>query len=208
MTPAAPSWRDRRRSWRASPFTAFDVETTGLDPARDDVISFGAVPVEDGQIVMAGSAYELVRPRRSPSPTSVVVHGLRTQDLLDAPELDVTRRRLTELLAGRFLLTWYGSVENAFLSKLFGGHPRARWWARRNVDVRGLAIESGLGSDGSLGLSAVAARLGVPVEDPHHALDDALVTAQLFLMLATRRSEDRGSVRSLLRGGRTRSRGR
>jgi DNA polymerase III epsilon subunit-like protein len=27
---------------------------------------------------------------------------------------------------------------------------------------------------------------GVPVADPHHALDDALVTAQLFLVLAAR----------------------
>jgi DNA polymerase-3 subunit epsilon len=207
MTPAAPPWRDRRRSWRTARFTAFDVETTGLDPARDDVISFGAVPIQGGQIVMAGSAYELVRPRVSPSPTSVVVHGLRTQDLLEAPGLDATRRRLTELLSGRFLLTWYGSVENAFLAKLFGGGPRARAWARRNVDVRGLAIEAGLGSGGPLSLSAVAGRLSVPVGDPHHAFDDALVTAQLFLVLASRRADGRSSVRSLLRRGRTRSTG-
>jgi DNA polymerase-3 subunit epsilon len=32
-------------------------------------------------------------------------------------------------------------------------------------------------------LSDVARHWGVPVERPHHALDDALTTAQLFLVL-------------------------
>jgi DNA polymerase III epsilon subunit-like protein len=35
-------------------------------------------------------------------------------------------------------------------------------------------------------LAAVAERNGVPVASPHHALDDALVTAQLFLVVAAR----------------------
>lgn len=42
-------------------------------------------------------------------------------------------------------------------------------------------------------LSSVALR--VPVVNPHEALDDALVTAQLFLVLATK-LEARGSVRT------------
>ena len=35
-------------------------------------------------------------------------------------------------------------------------------------------------------LEQAADRLGVPVASPHHALDDALVTAQLFLVVASR----------------------
>ena len=35
-------------------------------------------------------------------------------------------------------------------------------------------------------LTQTAERFGVPVSDPHDALDDALVTAQLFLVLAGR----------------------
>jgi DNA polymerase-3 subunit epsilon len=54
------------------------------------------------------------------------------------------------------------------------------------VDVRPLArlvpepVPAGL-PNGTL--SAVARRFGVPVDRPHHALDDAMTTAQLFLVL-------------------------
>ena len=44
-------------------------------------------------------------------------------------------------------------------------------------------------------LSATAERYGVPVASPHEALDDALVTAQLFLVLATK-LEERGYAKS------------
>jgi len=49
-------------------------------------------------------------------------------------------------------------------------------------------------------LSSVAEGLGVPVASPHHALDDALVTAQVFLIAASR-LEARGvrTVRELQR---------
>jgi DNA polymerase-3 subunit epsilon len=42
------------------------------------------------------------------------------------------------------------------------------------------------GSDVTLTLEGCADRYGVPVASPHHALDDALVTAQLFLVVATK----------------------
>jgi DNA polymerase III epsilon subunit-like protein len=44
-------------------------------------------------------------------------------------------------------------------------------------------------------LSAVAEGLGVPVASPHHALDDALVTAQVFQIAATRL--EAGGVKSM-----------
>jgi DNA polymerase III epsilon subunit-like protein len=44
-------------------------------------------------------------------------------------------------------------------------------------------------------LSATAERYGVPAENPHVALDDALVTAELFLVLATK-LEERGFGRT------------
>jgi len=200
----APARSARRRPWREASYVALDFETTGLDPERDDVISFGAVRIDRGRIRLADSSYALVKPQIAPSPRSVVVHGIRHQDLATAGEAGEARRRLAEALRGRFLVTWYGTVENAFLAKLFGGRPSKRSWRRRNVDVRGLAIAQGLGASGSLSLSAAAERLGVPVDDPHHAFDDALVTAELFLVLASRStSNGRESVGRLIRMGRT-----
>jgi DNA polymerase-3 subunit epsilon len=112
---------------------------------------------------------------------------------------EAAREELRGALGGRFLLTWYADVEVAFLRRTFGGRPRA--WARRTVDVRRLAVElEGADPRTRFGLSACAGRYGVPVASPHEALDDALVTAQLFLVLASKlEARGFGTVRSYLR---------
>jgi DNA polymerase III epsilon subunit-like protein len=57
---------------------------------------------------------------------------------------------------------------------------------RRAVDVRRLVAELEGEAHGPLTLAACAERYEIPVADPHHALDDALVTAQLFLVTAAK----------------------
>ena len=93
---------------------------------------------------------------------------------------------LRDSIRGRHLLVWFADVEVHFLSAIFGTSARA--WRRRTIDVRNLAIEAdgaprSARRDFGYGLSWAAGRLGVPVASPHDALDDALVTAQAFLVL-------------------------
>lgn len=189
----------RRAHWRRAPFTALDFETTGLDYERDAIVSFGAVPVRDGRVVVGGSVHQLVSSAVPSSPASMKVHRIVPRDLDLAPALDEASASLGAALEGRFLLTWYADVELAFLRRTFGGRPRS--WASRTVDVRLLAVElERADPETRFGLSATAERYGVPVARPHEALDDALVTAQLFLVLATKlEARGFGSVRSFLR---------
>jgi DNA polymerase-3 subunit epsilon len=183
--PRAPEHRLRRAPWRTVELVALDFEATGLDFERDTIISFGAVPIRDGRIDIGARVYEPVQPGEvQPSRESVVVHGLRPLDLVDAPSLESAKAALFDAISGRFLVTWWAPVETAFLQKLFGG--RTRSWLRRAVDVRDVLIAQEGRSAGSLTLTQAAEAHGVPVDDPHQALDDALVTAELFLVLAAR----------------------
>jgi DNA polymerase-3 subunit epsilon len=190
--PARPPWASRRFHWSKVGFAALDFETTGLD-VNDTVISFGVVPVKDGRIALANSVYRTVSMASELSAQSIVVHGLLPSDLADSPPMQEVRPILRDALDGRFLLTWAAEVEAAVLAQLFGGKP-ARW-LRRSVDVLGLAIlvdrlEGREPERGDYALSAAAERSGVPVEQPHHAFDDALTTAQLFLILANKLSHE------------------
>jgi DNA polymerase-3 subunit epsilon len=139
--------------------------------------------------VLADAVHQLVRPHVPPSPRSQTIHELRPQDLAASPRIAEARDLLGRALARRFLLVWFADVELNFLSAIFGGSRSA--WRRRTIDVRNLAIEAD-GASRSLrkqpgyGLSWAAERLGVPVASPHDALDDALVTAQAFLVLTGR----------------------
>ena len=191
MRVAGPSRLDQRRPWRDVEFVSLDFEATGLDFTRDVIVSFGVVPVRDGRVVLADARHQLVDPDIPPSVSSQKIHELRPQDLAGAPRLDQARLALREAIRGRYLLVWYADVEVNFLSAIFG-RSVARW-RRRTIDVRNLAIEadgapSSARTDHGYALTSTAGRLGVPVANPHDALDDALVTAQAFLVLAARLS--------------------
>jgi DNA polymerase-3 subunit epsilon len=181
--------RLRRRStpWREASFAVLDFELTGLDLRRDHVLSLGLVPVERGRARLASSLYLVVRPPVPVSPESIRVHGITPGELADAPALDDVADRLLSALEGRLLVAHAAGIELAFLERLYEGTGRRP--PRRAIDVIDLAAElvarRGEPPLESPRLAYLAGRFGVPVTRTHHAFDDALVTAELFLVLAT-----------------------
>ena len=205
QAPSPPRRHLERRSWRLVDLVSLDFEATGLDLQRDRIISFGVVPIRNARIDVGDAVYQIVDPGKvPPSPESIVVHGLRPMDLAGAPSIEVARRTLRDALDGRFLVTWWAPVEAAFLDRIFGGGLHS-WW-RRAIDVRELLIVLEGRSAAELTLSQAAEIFGVPVASPHNALDDALVTAQLFLVVAAKLPKRILSVRELQRLGARRRR--
>jgi len=195
--PARPPAHHRAQPWSSAELVALDFEATGLDLSRDTIISFGTVPIRHGRIDVGDSRYQLVDPGDVElSPGAITVHGLRPVDLADAPSIDAAREALAEAIEGKFIVVWFAEVESAFLSKLFGGSGRS--WRKRIVDTRDMLAQVEPGR--MYTLSEVAERYEVPVASPHHALDDALVTAQLFLVLAARlEAQGRRTIRQFQR---------
>jgi DNA polymerase-3 subunit epsilon len=187
--PGAPPAASRRRPWREEGLVALDFETTGLDLEADSVISWGTAPVVDGGIELRDATYRLVAPGRPPGPDSIRVHELRPVDLSSAPPLSEAAPDLRAALDGRFVLAWAAGIELAFLRRMFGGSKRS--WKRRMIDVRDLLLANADGDPDArrLTLESACRRFGVPVERTHHAFDDALMTAELFLVLAVRFGE-------------------
>ena len=177
------------RSWRDTAFAVLDFETTGLDPARDHVLSYGVVRVEGGRVRLAGSLYRIVRPPVLLPPASIRVHGIRPADLEDAPLLGDVVDELDDALDGRTLVAHAAWVELGFLGRLRALHGGLDF--RSAIDVLDLAEELAARDPGApvprtARLPELAACHEVPVARTHHAFADALTTAQLFVVLATR----------------------
>ena len=192
--------RPARGSWRADRFVVVDVETTGLDPERDEILSFAAVPVEHGRIALRGTLSGLVRPSAAPPAASVTIHGLRAADLADAPPAPEALSALPGALRGRIPVAHAAWIERAFLTPPLRGLGAAP--PRRMVDTavlwRLLCLDRGEGDPGWCSLASIAAALGLPSHRPHEAEGDALTTAQVFLALATHlEARGRGSTRAL-----------
>jgi DNA polymerase-3 subunit epsilon len=182
---AAPKVRGRT-PWRQASWCAIDLELTGIEPGVNDIIAIGAVPIEDGRIVLGQSLYTLVRTARRSEEGAVLVHKLRVTDLAGAPPLPEAIDALMGLLAGRVPVFHTGRVERSFLSPLF---------SRRRVKLPGAADTELLGRlwlrgrDGTapaaIPLERLSDELGQLAETPHHALGDALTTAKAFIALAS-----------------------
>jgi DNA polymerase III subunit epsilon len=164
-----------------------DIETTGLDPGADEIISFAALHIERGRLRLDDALYELVRPRRMPDRDTIVIHGLRKAELVDAPPLAESLDGLLEALTGRVMVAHVASIEQRFLGAAFAENRMSL--INPVVDTAALAAElfrlRERGSTAPLGLTPLAQTLGLPVHRPHEADGDALTTAQVFLALAT-----------------------
>jgi len=206
--PAAPSRWFFHHSWTKAPLVALDFETTGLDLRRDAIISYGAVPIVDGGIDLGKAQYREVNPTVPPSTESIAVHHLRPVDLREAPSMRETRHELSLMLERAYIVTWVAEVEAGFLTTVFGGG--SLYWMHRMIDTyrmaRALERLHGGDPDPYVGtLEETANRYGIPVEETHHALDDAVMTAELFLVAATKLATALGDdrLRSLRRASRS-----
>lgn len=198
--PEVPGWQAMDRPWREAELCVVDLETTGLDLRRDDIVSYGAVIVRHGRIVAASSRYGLVRPRRPVGVGALRVHALTPDELAGAPPLTRCADELADLLRGRVLVAHAAWVEQAFLTRALA--VRGLRLAGPVVDTAALARATRLAPNGpdaaEPGLEDLATRLGMPVHTPHHALGDALTTAGVLLALVSRlEAQGPQTVRSL-----------
>jgi DNA polymerase-3 subunit epsilon len=189
-------------SWLSARWCVVDLELSGLDPRRNEIVSFGATPIEHGRIQLADAVSGLVRPSEPLSESSILIHGIRPDDLVDAPELDAAIDPLLAAMAGRVLVAHVAEVERAFLGVAL---------RRQRLRLSGPIVDSEVigrlwlcERDGAVPpkrpLAELAYALGLPADRQHDALGDALTAAQVFLAAATHldalKSE---TVRSLAR---------
>lgn len=164
---------------------ALDLETTGLDPRTDHVLSLGWVPVVRGQVLLAEAHEHRVRPPEGVEVgSSATLHRLTDDALADAAPLTEVLPLLLDALRGRVLLAHHAALEVDFV----GAATVAAYDARPPLTVVDtLAVEHRLRADvngevhGSLRLDAARRAHGLPGYAAHHALTDALAAAELLL---------------------------
>jgi DNA polymerase-3 subunit epsilon len=163
---------------------AIDLETTGLDPARDSVLAIGFVPVEDGEIVLAGARRIVVAGAHEVG-DSATIHGLTDDDVAAGVPLTEALDETLAALDGRALLAHHAPIETIFLAR--SCRETGRTWPEPAV-VDTMAAEARhherwghQAPPGALRLWAARDRFGLPAYKAHDALMDAIGCAELHL---------------------------
>lgn len=173
------------------PLLALDIETTGLDPKRDAIVSIGLVPFTTGRIHLAQRRYWIVHPECPLNSRSVTVHRITHADIEQAPYFKAILPELLDVMTGYLPVVHYRTIERSFLDRAVTdclGEPFAfpvidtmEIEARRYRTSLWSRWRSRLGRrPASIRLPDSRARYHLPHYQAHHALVDALATAELL----------------------------
>ena len=162
-------------------YTAFDTETTGLEPsAGDEIISIGAVRIVNGRLLKHEVFERLVDPGRPLKPESARIHGIEAAALEGQPTIEQVLPLFHRFCEDTVLVAHNAAFDMRFL-ELKEQASRVRF-AQPVLDTLLLASIAQPGIP-SRTLEAIAERLGVRVIGRHTALGDALVTGEIFVRL-------------------------
>ena len=152
-----------------------DVETSGLRPGRDRVLSL-AVLTLDARGRQTGEFSTLLNPGCDPGP--VHVHGLTRARLADAPTFEEVAPQVGALLSSRVLVAHNAQFDYDFLAHEFA---RVRSWVPVSRRLCTLALDRLVGpATPDLKLGTLAAHYGVRQERAHDAQDDVRVLSGIL----------------------------
>lgn len=161
--------------------TAFDTETTGLDPAGgDEIIAIGGIRVVNGRILSQEVFESFVATSRPIASSAQEVHGISAAMLAEAPPAEQVLPRFADFCEDTVLLAHNGAFDLSFLSRQ--GSALSLRFSQPVLDTLLLSAVLYPEGDGHQ-LEAIAERVGVSVVGRHTALGDAIVTAEIFVRL-------------------------
>ena len=158
-------------------WVSLDLETTGLSPDSDDIIEFGAVKFQGERTVDTFQSF--VNPNRRLSDFIRRYTGITQREVDRAPPFSMVARDLAPFIGTAPIVGHNVAFDLGFLGSngLRLSNPLCDTWDLAFV----LLPESR-----EYSLAKLAASLGISHPQPHRAIEDALVTRDLFLELSER----------------------
>lgn len=191
---ALAAYRSRNAPPGPTPLAALryvvaDVETTGLNPFDDRLISIGAVELVEGRIVL-GSGFEVVfRQPRASANANILIHGIDGTTQLAGIDPVTATLRFLDFAQNAPLVGFHADFDRVMIDRAtkeaIGQAPSNIW-----LDLAWLAPALMPEPERRLprGLDEWMDNLGIVNQARHNALADALATAQLLQVVLARAS--------------------
>jgi len=165
----------------AARFCAIDIETTGLNPEKDEMIAFACMPIFHLRIRVRDTFYTLIKPKHY-SFNAMRYHGISQDDLTDAPVFKEVADGILKVLDG--VLVGH-SVEFDFRFLKMNFRTSGVNFKRECLDIA--MIERWLrqkrkNPDTDLSFDAMMKFYGLKQYYRHNASADAFFAAQIFQM--------------------------
>jgi len=159
-------------------YVVFDVETTGLDSAKDEIIEIGACKIKNGKIIDVFSTF--VKPNRK-IPTEITeLTGITDEMVADAPTINYVLPDFYKFCCGATIVAHNLTFDMGFI------HNVAKRFSynfnHNTMDTLEMARKK-IGGLKNYKLGTIVDHLGIVLENAHRAVNDATATAKVFIKL-------------------------
>ena len=160
----------------------FDLETTGFNPYNgDEIISFGAVAVSGQNVEDHTSYYSFVNPNKAIPAEIERLTGITNEMAITAPDLIVVLHEFFAFVQKQILIAHGTGHDKQFLN--------AALWKTSKINLTHRVLDTMMVAKWlhpemkTYELDRLLDKYEVPVTVRHHALEDSLMTAQLWVKM-------------------------
>ncbi|WP_226569047.1 exonuclease domain-containing protein [Mangrovibacter yixingensis] len=166
------------------PWLAFDFETSGMDAEQAHILSIGFVPVIARQIALEQAEHHYVASSAAIEAQTAILTHITPEMLKNAPGIDEAMEELFDHLAGHVAVVHGKMVESRFINRYlltrYGmDNPPVIWLDTLEMGRQHQRLQQDGRED--YRLASLRERLGLPSYTAHHALSDAVATAELAM---------------------------
>ena len=167
-------------------YVVFDTETTGLDSKKDEILSIGAVKIKDNKILTSQIFEVFLQNSKEISSKSIKIHGIRPFDLKDAK---TTKEGIVEFLnfvGSRPLVGYYLEFDVSMVNK-YTKEMLGITLPNKMIEVSEIYFDKTISMipQGNIDLrfDTILKKCGIPNMGVHNAVNDAIMTAMIYLNL-------------------------
>ncbi|GAB6073661.1 3'-5' exonuclease [Nautilia lithotrophica] len=163
-----------------------DTETTGLDRKKDEIISIGAVIVKNNRILLSKKFHIFVKPSKELSIESIKIHKITPDMLKNAFEPETAIKKFLNFVKNRPLVGYYLEFDVAMLNKLTKKYLGIKL-PNKQIEVSAIYYDKKIGlipqKHIDLRFDSIMKDLDLPIIGKHDALNDAIMTALMYIKL-------------------------
>ena len=181
---------NRRSLIRETEIISLDIETTGLNPEKDRIVSIGLVQISQLGIKLDSCWHQVIQTKKELPEKSVVIHQITDDESAAGMTIEKAIEALLQRLKGKVVLVHNVNVEQKFINKVCQ-KLYSTDFVMRVIDTQVLAKRSfdrrnQSYKPGELRLFNLRKIFNMPPYKAHNALLDAIATAELFLAMVNK----------------------
>lgn len=167
-------------------YIVFDTETTGLNTKEDEILSIGAVKIKDNKILTSQTFEIYVKSAKKISKESIEIHGIRPCDLENAKEPEEAIKDFLHFIGSSTLVGYYLEFDVAMVEKYI--KPMLGITLPNTlIEVSEMYYDKQISliPQGNIDLrfDTMLKTYDIPNMGIHNAVNDAVMTAMIFLKL-------------------------